>query len=86
MKYLTDENDVGEAEPENLVSNSSVLWDDFTYSGFIWGETPFANTFARKCSLKKIELAGVLFSNNVINNDLPINGLQMLYTLVKEIK
>lgn len=86
LKYLTDENDTGETEPENLISTSSVLWDDFSYANFAWGETPFANTFARKCSLKKIELAGVMFSNNITNNDMPINGLQMLYTLVKEIK
>ena len=86
LNYLTDENEVGEQDPENLVSKSSVLWEDFTYSGFAWGETPFANTFARKCSLKKIELAGVLFSNNTTNNDMPVNGIQMLYTLVKEIK
>lgn len=86
VRYLTDENEEGEEEPENLISTSTVLWKSFLWDDFAWGETPYANTFARKCSLKKIELAGVLFSNNQVNNDMPINGVQMTYTLVKEIK
>lgn len=86
VNYLTDEDEDGEQEPENLISTSTVLWDDFTWGGFAWGETRYANTFARKCSLKKIELAGMLFSNNIVNNDMPINGIQLTYTLVKEIK
>lgn len=86
LSYLTDENEEGEEEPENLISTKTVLWEDFGWRDFAWGETPYANTFARKCSLKKIELAGILFSNNQVNNDMPINGIQMTYTLVKEIK
>ena len=86
VNYLTDEDDVGEQEPENLISTSTVLWEEMTWDGFAWGETRYANTFARKCSLKKIELAGMLFSNNIVNNDMPINGIQLTYTLVKEIK
>ena len=86
VNYLTDEDDVGEQEPENLISTSTVLWEEMTWDSFAWGETRYANTFARKCSLKKIELAGMLFSNNIVNNDMPINGIQLTYTLVKEIK
>jgi hypothetical protein len=86
VRYLTDENEIGEEEPENLVNTKTTLWTDFNWEGFAWGQTPFANTYSRKCSLKKIELAGVLFSNDVTNNDMPINGIQMTYTLVKEIK
>ena len=63
-----------------------MLWDDFNYDNFVWGDTNFAQTFARKCSLKKVEMAGFYFHNNKLNYDMPINGMQMLYTLVKEIK
>lgn len=86
LSYLTDENESGDAEPENLISNGAMLWDDFNYDNFVWGDTNFAQTFARKCSLKKVEMAGFYFHNNKLNYDMPINGMQMLYTLVKEIK
>ena len=86
VTYLTDENEVGEEEPENLVSDSAGVWDIFSWSDFTWGETAYANTYARKCSLKKISMAGVLFENDKTNHDMPIDGIQMTYTLVKEIK
>ena len=86
ITYLTDENETGDDEPENLTSGIASLWDDFAWDSFTWGDTYFAKTFARKCSLKKVEMAGIFFSNNMTNYDMPINGLQLLYTLVKEIK
>jgi hypothetical protein len=86
VRYMTDDNELGEEEPENLASVVASFWDNFTWDTMTWGENTYANTYARKCSLKKVEMAGLYFYNNMANYDMPINGIQLLYTLVKEIK
>ena len=85
IKYLTEEMPDGEAEPEPI-SVPTVLWDGFKWSTFGWSFISFAETFARKCSVKKIEMFGVFLENSERNRDMSLSGLKFEYTTVKEVK
>lgn len=85
MYYLTEENDVGEREPEDIVIGSN-LWKDFHYYSFSYIVINFARVFKRKCSLKKVQQAGVIFKNNEYRRDMTISFLSFEYRPVKTIK
>lgn len=85
ISYLTDENPNGETDPEDIIVGAT-LWDDFRWTTFAWSAHAFAKTFARKCSVKKVCLFGILLENNMVHRDLTISGIRLEYTAVKEIK
>lgn len=85
IKYLTDEDPAGEEDPEKITVGAT-LWDYFKWTTFAWSAHAFAKTFARKCSVKKVCLFGVLLENNLVNRDLTLSGIKFEYTDVKEIK
>ncbi|MBP5163293.1 MAG: hypothetical protein ILP16_10010 [Spirochaetales bacterium] len=85
ITYLTDEDPGGEEDPEDI-EIPAILWDAFTWSSFGWSIMQFAKTFARKCSIKKVMLFGVLLENNEFNRDMSLSGIKFKYTVVKEVK
>lgn len=85
IKYITDENSQGDIDPESIWVNEK-LWYDFSWSSWGWSLIAFAKTFARKCSVKKVNLFAIGLSNTQYNRDLTISGIRCEYTLVKEIK
>lgn len=85
IKYITNENMTGEEDPEPIIVYSK-LWSGFTWDTFGWTFISFANTFARKCSVKKVLLFAIELSNNEVNKDMSLSGIRCEYTYVKEIK
>ena len=85
MTYFTEETPGGEAEPEPIRIYDK-LWNSFSWTAFGWAVTNIANTFRRKCSLKKIQMCSVLFENDEVDRDLSISNLMFQYTIVKNIK
>jgi hypothetical protein len=83
--YLTEEQSAPEEDPEPI-NVPEHLWSGFMWSTFGWTFMRFAKTFARKCSIKKVMLFGVLLENNQLNRDMSISGVKFEYTVVKEIK
>lgn len=85
ITYLTDDDPSGEADPEDI-EIPAILWGSFTWNTFGWGMMKYAKTFARKCSVKKVMLFGILLENNEINRDMSLSGIKLKYTVVKEVK
>lgn len=85
VTYLTDDNPDGERDPEDI-EIPAILWDAFTWGAFGWSIMQYARTFARKCSIKKVMLFGVLLENNEIWRDMSLSGIKLKYTVVKEVK
>lgn len=85
LSYITEESPNGEAEPEpiNIPCN---LWADFDWITFGWEVYNFMNTFRRKCSIKKVQVLGIRFFNNIVDCDMSISHLAMQYQVVKYIK
>lgn len=85
MYYITEEEAEGEREPEDIVIGSKI-WKDFHYFSFMYKVINFGNMFRRKCSLKKVQMAGILFKNNEFGRDMSISHLSFEYKLVKTVK
>lgn len=85
IKYFTEETPQGEDESEPIIIYGTI-WDNFLWNTFGWAVVNFANVFRRKCSLKKIQMASVLFENNEAGRDMAISHLSFQYTVVKNIK
>lgn len=87
MKYITEENPTGEEELEDIViGNRAQIWNNFAWYLFAWGSLVLGNTFRRKCSLKKIQMAGFLFENSEVSRDLAISHISLQYKIAKIIK
>ncbi len=85
IKYITDEDSYGEEDPEDIIVNTH-LWNDFSWHTWGWSIVKFAKTFARKCSIKKVNLFGILLDNNEVDRDMSLSGIRLEYSIVKEIK
>ena len=85
ITYITDDNPMGEVDPEDI-EIPGILWENFSWNSFGWSIMSYAKTFARKCSVKKVLLFGVLLENNEFNRDLTVSGIKLKYTIVKEVK
>lgn len=85
MTYFTEESPEGEREPEPIRVYDKI-WHSFKWNTFGWQFTNIANTFRRKCSLKKIQMCSVLFENNEIYKDMAISHIGFQYMIVKNIK
>jgi hypothetical protein len=86
IKYITDDDSDGEDDPESI-SISRHGWSKFRWDNtWGWAVVNFAKTFARKCSIKKVLMMGIMLSNNIANRDMCISGIKLEYTVVKEVK
>lgn len=85
IKYITEESPNGEIEKEPIIVYGR-LWKGFNWGTFGWTMINFGNTFRRKCSLKKIQMAGIIFENDENDRDMSISHLSFQYTVVKAIK
>ncbi len=85
ITYFTEETPNGEREPEPIIINGK-LWSNFLWNTFGWAVVNFANTYRRKCSLKKIQMASVLFDNDELDRDMSISHLTFEYAIIKSIK
>lgn len=85
ITYITDEDPDGERDPEDI-DIPAIMWDAFSWSAFAWKVMKYAKTFARKCSVKKVMLFGILLENNEFNRDMSLSGIKLKYTVVKEVK
>jgi hypothetical protein len=85
ITYITDDDPSGEVDPEDI-EIPAILWDAFSWTSFGWGIMQYAKTFARKCSIKKVMLFGVLLENHELNRDMSLSGIKFKYTVVKEVK
>ena len=86
--YLTNDSDAYEIDAESIayVKSGSALWENFIWDEFVWFTNIWNNTFRRKCNLKKIQMASVLFSNNEAGRDLAITHISFQYQIVKTIR
>ena len=85
MTYFTEDTPEGEKESEPIKIYGG-LWNKFAWNTFGWQVTNLANTFRRKCSLKKIQMCSVLFENNEADKDMSISHIGFQYMIVKNIK
>ncbi len=85
VKYISEEQPEGEKEIEKL-NVYTHLWNEFNWSTWGWQFITFANTFSRKCAIKKVQLFGILFSNNQANKDMSFSNLELQYALIKPVK
>ena len=85
ITYITDDDPIGEADPEDI-EIPAIMWGSFSWSTFGWGIMQYAKTFARKCSVKKVMLFGILLENDEVNRDMSLSGIKLKYTVVKEVK
>ena len=85
MNYISEENPEGEVEQEPI-KIPSKLWGSFTWETFNYTPLNFMNVFRRKCSIKKVQIMGIKFTNNVLNADMSISHLTLQYDNVKYIK
>ena len=86
IQYCSNDNPTGEEEKEPIVINFGSLWDNFRWDTFKWSITNYANVFRRKCSIKKIQMLYVNFTNNENNKDMSISHITFKYNLVKNVK
>ena len=85
ITYFTEETPNGEREPEPIIIYGK-LWGSFLWNTFGWSVVNFANVFRRKCSLKKVQMASVLFENDELDRDMSISHLSFEYAIIKSIK
>jgi len=85
MYYYTEESITPEEEPE-AIRIGGKLWAHFQWHNFQWLVVNWANTFRRKCNLKKIQMASFFFTNNDANRDMSITHIGLQYQLVKYIR
>lgn len=85
MKYITEENPNGEEELEDI-QIFTKLWNEFSWHTFGWQLVTYAKTFSRKCSIKKVQLFGILFSNNEVDKNMSFSNLELMYLLAKVVK
>lgn len=87
MYYYTENNSLGggEIEPESIRIGGKI-WNHFSWDNFQWLMIAWANTFVRKCSLKKVQMASFLFKNNEANRDMSISHISLQYQIVKYVK
>lgn len=85
LSYITEESPYGEVEPEPI-RVTGKLWEMFSWSNFAYDVINFVNTFRRRCSIKKIQVLGVRFWNDELDNDMSISHLAFQYRIVKFIK
>lgn len=85
MYYYTEENIDPEEEPESIRIGGK-LWLHFHWENFQWLMVNWANTFRRKCNLKKIQMASFYFENNEAGRDMSITHIGLQYQLVKYIR
>jgi len=87
MYYYTDDSTQAEPEPEPInVAGSKTLWESFTWESFHWFMNIWGNTFRRKCNIKKVQMASILFENDQVDNDMSITHIGLQYQLVKYIR
>lgn len=85
MYYYTEENITPEEEPE-AIRIGGKLWAHFQWYNFQWLVVNWANTFRRKCNLKKIQMASFYFENDELNRDMSITHIGLQYQIVKYIR
>lgn len=85
MWYYTEENVAPEIEPESIRIGGK-LWAHFQWYNFQWLVVSWANTFRRKCNLKKIQMASFFFDNNEVNRDMSITHIGLQYQIVKNVR
>ncbi|MBQ0112839.1 MAG: hypothetical protein KBT03_06905 [Bacteroidales bacterium] len=97
MYYYTNESSQKELEPESIIIGGKI-WEHFSWENFEWLVLNWANTFRRKCSLKKIQMCAFYFENvdkydtngnlieSVAGRDMSISHISLDYQIVKAIK
>ena len=85
IKYITEEIPQGEEDAEPIIIPGKI-WDYVTWDNFGWDVINFGSVMRRKCQLKKVQMAGVLFENDEVDRDMSISHLSFQYQLVKTIK
>ena len=81
IKYVTE--GAPEIEDESIVIGAR-LWEQFSYGTFAWLVINYGHMFRRKCNLKKVQMAGVLFENKELDRDMSLSYLGFTYSLVKK--
>lgn len=81
VTYMYDNKDKEEEKPLIL---GGELWSDFSPDTFsIEGNARFAQTFMRKCKIKKVRNFSVMFYNENDNQDMNISEVELYYTYAK---
>lgn len=83
--YATDDSNSFEKEPDSIRIGGRI-WGHFEWNTFEWFVVNWANTFRRKCSLKKVQMASFFFKNKEAERDMSIAHISLQYQIVKYIK
>ena len=87
MYYYTEDNPTGRGEMESeSIRIGGKLWAHFQWYNFQWLMVSWANTFRRKCNLKKIQMASFFFTNNEVDRDMSITHIGLQYSIVKYVR
>ena len=95
MYYYTDESATPEQDSESIRIGGKI-WTHFSWDNFEWFVTNWANTFRRRCNLKKIQMASFYFENvdkyengeliSCMNRDMSITHISMDYQIVRTVR
>ena len=83
--YKTEDNMDGEVDDEQIIIPGH-LWNQFAYTTFGWTQINFSKTFAKRISIKKVQMLGVLFFNDTPFSDLSISALKFSWLPVKKVR
>jgi hypothetical protein len=87
MSYLTDDSSEPEREPEPImVGGHASLWSNYTWGTFRWFMNVWGNTFRRKCNIKKVQMASIIFENNELDYDMSVTHIGLQYQYVKYVR
>ena len=89
ISYYTNDSVEPEHEPDYINVNtgdSGRLWNSFTWDNFIWFVKAWANTFRRKCNLKKVQMVAFRFDNSEFRKDMSITDISVQYQLVRYVR
>ena len=86
LYYYTDDSALPEAEPESINVAGGSFWSSFNWEDFHWFQNSWANTFRRKCNIKKVQMASIYFENNEVAKDMSVTHIGMQYQLVKYVR
>lgn len=84
--YYRTEQDISPEHEADAIRIGGRMWEHFQWNNFQWLMVNWANTFMRKCSLKKVQMASFYFENRENNRDMSISHIGISYSIVKAIK
>lgn len=87
LGYYTDVTTEPYQEPHSIeTGGKGTLWNNFTWDSFRWGINAWGTTFRRRCNLRHIQMASILFTNDEVGKDMSITHIGFQYSMIKYVR